>query len=69
MSDEEAYTTWNGGQGALAVVDETDVAKMLSLAKEYKVEVKVAGTIVKEEKSGKRVSIKSQFSGGSWIYY
>jgi phosphoribosylaminoimidazole (AIR) synthetase len=69
MSDEEAYTTWNGGQGALAVVDETDVAKMLSLAKEYEVEAKVAGTIVKEEKSGKRVSIKSQFSGGSWIYY
>ncbi len=69
MSDAEAYTTWNGGQGALAVVDAVDVSTMLSLAQEYNVDAKIAGTIVKEEKNGKRVSIKSQFPGGSWIHY
>ncbi|MEA3323246.1 MAG: AIR synthase-related protein [Patescibacteria group bacterium] len=69
MSDEEAYTTWNGGQGALAVVDERDTQDMLALAAKYNILAKAAGVITKEKKGGPRVSIKSQFPGGEWIYY
>ncbi len=69
MSDDEAYTTWNGGQGALAVVDERDVDVMLALARKYNVEGKVAGVIEREKKNGYRVAIKSRFSRNKWIYY
>ncbi len=69
MSDAEAYTTWNGGQGALSVVDEEYVDLMLQFAQGYGVEAKVAGTIEKEKKNGSRVAIKSKFPGGGWVYY
>jgi len=69
MNDAEAYTTWNGGQGALAVVDECDVDSMLKFAAQHQIDGRVAGFITKEKKGGPRVSIKSQFPGGDWIYY
>ncbi|MFC1609035.1 AIR synthase-related protein [Patescibacteria group bacterium] len=66
MSAEEAYTTWNCGQGALAVVDTCDVDTMLSLAKKHEIEAKVAGVIT--EKRTSTVSIKSKFDN-EWIHY
>ena len=69
MNDVEVYTTLNGGQGALSVVDEEYVDLMLQFAHNHGVEAKAAGTIEKEKKSGSRVAIKSQFPGGDWIYY
>jgi len=69
MSDAEAYTTWNGGQGALTVVDEQYVDLMLQFAQIHGVGAKIAGTIEKEKKGGSRVSIKSQFPRGDWIHY
>ncbi|MDX9913556.1 MAG: hypothetical protein RBS77_03175 [Candidatus Moranbacteria bacterium] len=68
MSHEESYSTWNGGQGAVSVVDDCDVDSMLRLADKYGIEAQVAGEIV--PKSDKyTVAIKSQFEGGDWIYY
>lgn len=69
MSDEEAYTTWNGAQGALAVVDVCDIEKMINLAMKYDVIPQIAG-VIEEKNSDYTVAIKSQFSSDDhWIYY
>jgi phosphoribosylaminoimidazole (AIR) synthetase len=68
MSHEEAYSTWNGGQGAVAVVDNSNVEYMLNLSGVYGIEAQVAGEIVPQNDNF-TVAIKSQFEGGGWIYY
>jgi phosphoribosylformylglycinamidine cyclo-ligase len=68
VSHEEAYNTWNGGQGAVAVVSDCDVDNMLRLADAYDIEAQVSGEIVPQADKY-TVAIKSQFSEGSWIYY
>jgi phosphoribosylformylglycinamidine cyclo-ligase len=68
MNDEEAYATFNCGQGALAVVDDCDVDAVLQRASFHKIEAKVAGEIIQGTKSSPNVSIKSQFPGGDWIH-
>jgi phosphoribosylaminoimidazole (AIR) synthetase len=67
MSKEECYETWNGGQGALVVVDEDRVSDFLSLTKETSIQARVAGEITKKAKYN--VAIKSKFDKGGWIYY
>ncbi len=67
LSDEECYSTWNGGQGAIVVVDEVNVQKFLDLALKFKVEAKVAGWIT--EKKDYNVAIKSKFGSEQIICY
>lgn len=67
LSDHECYSTWNGGQGAIVVVDRKNVKKFLDLAEKFKIEAKVAGRIT--EKTGYTVAIESQFLSGNRIYY
>lgn len=66
LSDEECYSTWNGGQGALIVVDEGDVSRIIRVARVFNIEAKRCGEIVKTRKP--RVRIVSQFSGKKFFY-
>ena len=67
MSDEECYSTWNGGQGAIVVVDPENVQKFLDLAIKSGIEAKVSGQIT--EKKDYNVAITSKFFSGETIYY
>jgi Phosphoribosylaminoimidazole (AIR) synthetase len=66
LSDEECYRTWNGGQGALVVIDKKDVNNFLCWAECFGVEAKIAGKIVK--KQDYLVKLKSKFSDKIIIY-
>ncbi len=66
MSSRECYKTWNGGQGAIVVVDEGDVEKFLALANEFKVEAKRAGKIT--ERKEHVVTIVSKFDEETVTY-
>jgi phosphoribosylaminoimidazole (AIR) synthetase len=61
MNDEECYEVWNGGQGALVVIEEKDIVDFLDLAKRYDIEARVAGKITKE--ASPSVTIESKFGG------
>jgi len=67
LSDKECYSTWNGGQGAIVVVDKDEVKKFLDLAIKFNIEAKVAGRIT--EKMNYSIAIKSKFFSGKTIYY
>lgn len=67
LSDKECYSTWNGGQGAIVVVDQKNVQKFLDLATKFDVEAKLAGQIT--EKKDYDVVIESKFFSGQKIYY
>lgn len=45
LETEEIYNTWNAGNGMLLVVDESDIEKVINLAKHYSIEAQVAGEI------------------------
>ena len=66
LSDEECYSTWNGGQGALVVTDEKDAKFFLYLADKFGVEAKIAGNII--ERQDYLVKLKSKFSDTTIIY-
>lgn len=66
LTDEEAYETWNGGQGALVVLDEENVAEFLDRAKNYEIVAKVCGKITNEPTP--RVRIVSKYSGNEFFY-
>ena len=66
MHDREAYKVFNGGQGALAVIDAADVKKFIRLAEQFNIEAKACGTITKE--SSPRVTINSKFNGEKVIF-
>lgn len=67
LSNEECYSTWNGGQGALVVINENDVSLFLDLAMKFGIAAQVAGQITKKKKY--TVAIRSKFSSGKMIYY
>lgn len=68
MSPEECYRTWNGGQGALVVVDRENVNEFIhSAEKQLRIEAKVVGKIT--EQKAHTVAIRSQFGDGEMIYY
>jgi phosphoribosylformylglycinamidine cyclo-ligase len=67
LSDEECYRTWNGGQGAIVVVDKENVEKFIDLAKGFEVEAKAVGEIT--EKKDYTVAIKSKFQSNQTIFY
>ena len=67
ISDEECYETWNGGQGALVVIEEQDVAHCIEMAATHGIQAKVAGRI--ESRPGTpRVTIESKFRGDTVVY-
>jgi phosphoribosylaminoimidazole (AIR) synthetase len=61
MSDEECYETWNGGQGALVVVDECDYETLEVLAKKQGLEARLCGRIT--DNKVPNVTIRSKFNG------
>jgi len=67
MDDEEAYEVWNGGQGALVVVDENSVRTFINMAKEYGILAKACGRIVK--RATPSVTITSKFGSRRIIQY
>lgn len=67
MADEDCYEVWNGGQGALVVIDECHVETFCRRARAHLIEAKVAGRIRKEEVPTLR--IYSKFGGGREICY
>ncbi|MFP4514560.1 MAG: AIR synthase related protein [Parcubacteria group bacterium] len=67
LSDEECYSTWNGGQGSVVVVDDENVEKFLDLAGTFNVDARVAGVIT--EKKDYTVAIKSKFGSNQTIFY
>jgi phosphoribosylaminoimidazole (AIR) synthetase len=67
MSPQECYKTWNGGQGAIVVVDEYEAESFLTLAKNFKVEAKRVGRIT--ERKEHTVLIKSKFGDESLLPY
>lgn len=66
MDPEACYETWNGGQGALIVVDEHDVFVVAEMAKRWGVDMQVAGHIVPYQ--GYTVGLTSRFDGKRVIY-
>lgn len=66
MKDEEIYETWNGGQGALAVIDENMVQDFIEAALANGIQAKLCGYITQE--SSPQVVIQSKFSDRKIIY-
>jgi len=50
VADEEAYKTWNMGNGMLLIVSPADAEKAIQLLQEKGVETKIAGEIIDEPK-------------------
>ena len=66
MDSWECYRTWNGGQGALVVVDQEDEIAFIAHAKRYNIDAQPAGKITRRRKYN--VSVKSKFDGKT-IHY
>ncbi len=66
LSAEECYRTWNGGQGALVIVEAADACVFLRAAREHGIRAKVAGKTLPQQEY--RVALRSQF-GSQWISY
>ena len=47
IRDKDAYNTWNMGNGFMIITDEPE--KVLAHAKRFKVEARIAGTVVKNK--------------------
>ena len=67
IEDEEFYETWNGGQGMLLIVDKASVPHALKRGKEFGIQVRVAGKIVK--KKIPTVEITSKLSKNKKVIY
>ena len=66
MSSEECYETWNGGQGALLVVDRAEADLVIQAAEAAGVNAQIAGDITHQQDF--TVAIRSKFNG-QWIQY
>lgn len=62
MSDEDGYTVFNGGQGALVVLDESDVNEFTAEALKMGIKAKRAGGITKRYRDP-RLIVHSKYSG------
>lgn len=60
MSCKDVYETWNGGQGALAIIDEKDVDRFILCANSYNLDTHVGGIITSNAYPS--VKIKSALS-------
>ena len=66
LSEKEFYSTWNGGQGALVVLDKKDVDTFFHYSKKFNISARIAGRIIKKE--GYSVRIKSRFLGSDILF-
>lgn len=66
MDCKSVYATWNGGQGALAVIDEKNVQTFINEAAKFGLLSKAAGIICKDKSPN--VTIKSALSGEKIIF-
>lgn len=66
INDEELYGAWNGGQGMLLIVPESDAAKVLARAPEFGIAAQIAGRVMKE--ASPRVTLASQLSTATVVY-
>jgi len=66
MDDRSIYETWNGGQGALAVIDEKDVQTFIEEAAKFGLLAKKGGIINKT--ISPEVRITSAFSGEEIVF-
>jgi phosphoribosylformylglycinamidine cyclo-ligase len=67
LSDEELYGAWNGGQGMLLVVPASDANHVTNRAKDFGIEVQVAGRIIDTD-AHPRLSIASMLSDKRIMY-
>jgi phosphoribosylformylglycinamidine cyclo-ligase len=67
LSDEDFYSTWNGGQGALFVIDEKDFVFCKEAAKRSGLELRQCGEVIQRSKPF--VAIHSKFNHGKYIEY
>lgn len=69
MTDVDAYTTFNGGQGCLIVVPDIDDAMKLSAFAQIRgFESKIAGKIEPVSNDGFGLEIVSQYTGSTFFY-
>jgi phosphoribosylformylglycinamidine cyclo-ligase len=66
VRDYECYETWNGGQGALVVVQASDESEFIRFAKLYGIEAKTCGRI--QDKDEPRLTIVSKFREAKLTY-
>lgn len=67
IGSHEFYEVWNGGQGALLVVDERDAAYCIKRARTFGISAKMAGKITKGKTPN--VLITSRLSKGEKVLY
>jgi len=66
IDDLTLYRTWNGGQGALAVIDKIDAEKFMEEATRFGLEAKIGGVITKNDTPS--VRLKSSLTGDDIIF-
>lgn len=70
MSDEDFYRVWNGGQGALVIVDKKEVKKFLKIASNSGIRARIAGQIVeKKDSNSYSVHINSKYNRGETVRF
>ncbi len=67
LSDRDCYSAWNGGQGALVVVEPEDADRLIMFMATYGIDARVAGKITPY--AGYDVQIVSKFRQGIPIIY
>jgi len=66
FTDKQCYGAWNGGQGALAVIDGADAPQFMSVASQHGIDARRCGIITKE--SVPTLTIHSKFSDEVFQY-
>lgn len=67
MQPAECYQTWNGGQGAIVVLDPDQAEDFVIFSNHHNIPAKIAGRIT--EKQDYTVAIKSKFGKQEMLYY
>ena len=65
VSDEEAYRTWNMGQGMVVITPEPEAVN--NIANEYKIKTKKIGRVTKEP--GIRIKSKGSYKEGEYLNF
>jgi phosphoribosylformylglycinamidine cyclo-ligase len=60
MNEEEVYTTWNGGQGVLAVIPDYEVTRFIEMAGAFGIDAKLCGEIFDSQETS--VDVYSRYN-------
>lgn len=66
VDSSELYSMWNGGQGVLVVLNESDVDQFIIKASNFQINAQVAGRIT--QTAAPSLTIKSMYDGKEVIY-